>query len=137
MRKGNEYKYAKHQRKVLGWPKVSLGFFCKIKDTFFIVTNNFIDLDILSMSLSLVWYNVDCSQCVHLIAINFNWSPRRWGIVQREISSTATFDTVSQSQHLLHTQHKSFFALHCVFTFLDIIKHNMPKMLCIFFHLQY
>ena len=26
-------------------------FFCKIKDAFFIFTNNFIDLDILSMSI--------------------------------------------------------------------------------------
>ena len=35
---------------VLGWPKGPFRFFHKIKDTFFIFTNNFIDLDILSMS---------------------------------------------------------------------------------------
>ena len=35
---------------VLGWPKSLFSFFCKIKDTFFIFTSNFIDLDILSMS---------------------------------------------------------------------------------------
>ena len=35
---------------VLGWPKSPYGFFHKIKNTFFIFTNNFIDLDILSMS---------------------------------------------------------------------------------------
>ena len=29
--------------------KVCMGFFCKIKNIFFIFTNNFIDLDILSM----------------------------------------------------------------------------------------
>ena len=34
---------------VQGWPKSPYGFFCKIKDTLFIVTSNFIDLDILSM----------------------------------------------------------------------------------------
>ena len=35
--------------KVLGWQKSPYGFFHKIKDTFFICTSNFIDLDILSM----------------------------------------------------------------------------------------
>ena len=46
-------------------------------------------------------------------------------------TSQTTFDMFDQSQHLLHTLHKSFFFLHfsCVFTFLEIIKHNMPKML--------
>ena len=33
--------------KILGWPKSPCGFFCKI-DTFFIFTNNFIDVDIFS-----------------------------------------------------------------------------------------
>ena len=38
------------------------------------------------------------------------------------------------SLHLLHTLHKSFF-LHfsCIFTFLEIIERNMPKMSCISF----
>ena len=31
---------------ILGWPKSPFSFFCKIKDTFFIFTNNFIDVDI-------------------------------------------------------------------------------------------
>ena len=35
---------------ILGCPKSLYGFFYKIKDTFFIFTNNFIDLNILSMS---------------------------------------------------------------------------------------
>ena len=35
---------------LLGWPKSLFSFFCKIKDTFFIFTNNFVDLDILSKS---------------------------------------------------------------------------------------
>ena len=34
---------------LLGWPKTLPSFFCKIKGTFFIFTNNFIDWDILSM----------------------------------------------------------------------------------------
>ena len=35
---------------LLGWPKSLYSFFHKAKSTFFIFTNNFIDLDILSMS---------------------------------------------------------------------------------------
>ena len=35
---------------LLGWPKSLLSFFHKVKDIFFIFTNNFVDLDILSMS---------------------------------------------------------------------------------------
>ena len=34
---------------VLGWPKNPFSFFHKIKDIFFIFTNTFIDLDILTM----------------------------------------------------------------------------------------
>ena len=41
----------------LGYQKVLVVFFCKIKDTFSIFTNIFIDLDILSMStLSHYWF---------------------------------------------------------------------------------
>ena len=45
---------------VLGWPKSPSSFFRKIKGTFFMFTNNFIDLGILSMSaISYVVYNID------------------------------------------------------------------------------
>ena len=44
-------------------------------------------------------------------------------------ASQTTFDMFDQSQHLLHTLHKSFLCFTCVFTFLEIIKHNMLKML--------
>ena len=37
-------------RVVLGWPEGSFSFFCKTEDTFFIFTNNFIDLDVVNMS---------------------------------------------------------------------------------------
>ena len=39
-----------YKGKLLGWPKCPYGFFHEIKDTLLIFTNNFIDLDILSMS---------------------------------------------------------------------------------------
>ena len=36
---------------VLGWPESAFSFFHKIKNTVFMFANNFIDLDILNMSL--------------------------------------------------------------------------------------
>ena len=52
-----------HSVHVLGWPKSPLCFFHKIKDTFFIFSNNFIDLDILSMSaISHYWLLVGRGQ---------------------------------------------------------------------------
>ena len=48
---------------ILGRPKSLFRFFHKIKDTFFIFTNNFIDLDILSMStVSCYWLLVGQGQ---------------------------------------------------------------------------
>ena len=42
--------------KIMGWPKSPLNLFCKIKGIFFIFTNNFIDLDILSiLAISHCW----------------------------------------------------------------------------------
>ena len=40
-----------------------------------------------------------------------------------------TLDVLTVSQHLLHTLHKFFLHFSYVFTFLEIIKHNMLKML--------
>ena len=40
-----------------------------------------------------------------------------------------TYDTFHQSQHLLHTQHRSLLCVfQLCFAFLEIIKHNMPQM---------
>ena len=50
---------------VLGWPKNWCVFFCKIKDTFFIFTNNFIWI-FWVCQLSPAWYNIDCSQLMSL-----------------------------------------------------------------------
>lgn len=56
--------------------KSPYGFSRKVKDTFFVFTINFIDLELLSMSANLpTWYNIHCSQCLDLITLNFNWSP--------------------------------------------------------------
>ena len=41
---------------LLGWPKSLFSFFHNIKDTFFIFTKKFIDLDILSMSAAMSRY---------------------------------------------------------------------------------
>ena len=47
---------------VLDWLKSLFSFSCKIRDAFFTFSNNFIDLDILSMSVIVHVENVDCSQ---------------------------------------------------------------------------
>ena len=57
-------------------------------------------------------------------------TPHRPAINLQHKTSQTTFDTFTQSQHLLHTLQ----ILCSVFNFLEIIKH-MPKMLLIFFHL--
>ena len=48
--------------------------------------------------------------------------------LQHEILQT-TFGMFSQSQHILHTLQRSFLYFSCIFIFLEIIKHNMLKML--------
>ena len=54
--------------------------------------------------------------------------------LQHETSQTA-FYAFGQTQRLLGTLHKSLFVcFSCVFTFLEILQHNIPKMLHIFFH---
>ena len=93
--------------------------------------------------LSPTWYNGDCSKLMswfdhyqfHLDYRTMEHHPAR--NLQHKTLQT-TFDTFYQSQHFLHILQKSFFFLHfsCVFTFLEI-KHNMPKMSHIFYHLQY
>ena len=48
---------------LLGWPKSPFSFFCKIEDTFFTITNNLIDLDILTMlTISHSWLLVGRGQ---------------------------------------------------------------------------
>ena len=128
--------------------KSSYGYFHKIKDTiFFIFSNNhwfgyFDHVGNLQCGITLIVL----SYCLDLIAVNFNWSTQHWSIILRcfilnlqDETSPTTFDTFNQSQHLLHTLHKSFVCVcfSYVFTFLEIIKHNMLKVLCIFFYLQY
>ena len=88
--------------------------------------------------LSPTWHVVDCLQLV-------SWVDRcqpqllpDCGASSSMETSQTTFDTFDQSQHFLHTLHRSFLlSFSCVFTFLEIIKHNMPKRLHIFFPLQY
>ena len=81
--------------------------------------------------LSLVWYNVDCSQLMfQFVTINFNWSPQLGSNVQQEISNTKLhkplltqlIDHITFSVHCLNL-------FLCVSTFLQIIEHNMLKVL--------
>ena len=90
--------------------------------------------------LSPTWYNVDCSQLMswfghsgQLIYTFMEHRPMR--NLQHETLQT-TFDTFNQSQHLLHTLPKSFLHFSCLFTFLGVIKHNMPKYCFFIFHMK-
>ena len=116
---------------VLGWPKNTHISFSPITSIWIFW----------ACWLSPMWYN-DCSQlmsqfdCYQLQLVYLTMEHRRMRNLQHK-ASQSTFGMFDQSEHLLHTLHKSFFAFKYLFTFLEIIKHTMLKMLCIFFHLQY
>ena len=71
----------------------------------------------------------------HLITINFNWSTEPWSIVRHQ-SPAQNF-----ANHFWHIQSVTapsqsttqiFFELQFVFTFLEIIKHNLCPKCCFF-----
>ena len=117
---------------VLSWPKSLFSFFRNIKDTSFVLTNNFIDFNILSW-LPHAWYNIDGSQLMsqfdcwqlQLVYLTMEHHPVR--NLQHETSQT-TLDPF----HLSHSTFSIictnlFFAFSSAFAFLKIIKHNMPE----------
>ena len=73
--------------------------------------------------------------CLKLMAINCNWSLWPQSIIQQEISimklpkPPLTY-LISHSTFSTHCTNL-FFYFSCIFTFLEVIKHNMPKMLLI------
>ena len=84
-----------------------------------------------------MWYNIDCSQLIsqfnccqlQLVYLTMEHHPAR---NFQHGTSQIIFDTFNKSQHLFHTLHRPFFVcFSCVFTFLEIIKHNMSKC-CLF-----
>ena len=108
-------------------------FFCKIKDTFFSPITSLIWV-FWACQLSPVWYNVDFSQlmpqfdCYQLVYPTVEHHPAR-NMQYKNLQTT--FDIFAQSQHLLHTLHKSFFVCFSfIFTFLKVIQHKMLK-ICI------
>ena len=127
-------------RWVLGWPKIPFSFFCKIKDTFFIFTKNFTDLDILSYVgyLPLLapggWRPevlLNIFQCII--------QPTAKELFGQNVNSTKKLCKPLLTCSISH----STFSIHCTnlflhfscITFLAIKKHNTPKMLHILFHL--
>ena len=127
----------------MGWPKSPFSFLYKNKTHF--------SFSLITLLIWMFWvcrqssalYNVDFSQLMsnfdqyqlQLVYLTVEHRPVR---NLRHKTSQTTFDTFDQSQHRLHTLHKSFLVcFSCIFTFLETIKHNMLKVLLIFFHLQY
>ena len=118
-------------------------FFCKIKDTFFIFTNHSIDLDILKISaLSHYWLLVDRArgavkhlpvhQTAHskeLVGHNDNSA--------KKLCKPLLTCSIGHSTFSIHCTNLFLCVFGCVFTFLKITTHNTPKMMLIFFHLQY
>ena len=99
--------------------KVHLVFFCKIKDIFFIFINNFVDLEILSMSdISCYWLLVGGVQGCCQTSPNTQDSPTTKNSLDKmsmhQETLQITFNT-DQSQHFLHILHKSFFAFQLSF----------------------
>ena len=87
--------------------------------------------------LSSALYNIDCPQLMPWFGhCHLNWSTWSWSMVQQKVSSTKLRKpllTRDQSQHLLHALHRSVLLSSRIFTFLEIIKHNMLTVLRIFF----
>ena len=147
-----EYNFSDHilvtslPPETMGWPKGLYSFFCKIKDTFFICTNNFLELDILSMSaIFCMIYNIDCSQLMswfdcyqlQLVYLTVEHHPAR--NPRHDIWQT-TFDTYSvtaPSPYAAQIFFVCFLHLSCVFIFLERVEHDMLKLLHILVHLQY
>ena len=90
----------------MGWPKSLLFFSHEIKDTFFIFTSTFIDLDILSMSaisrvvqqwlFSMSRFDRCQLQLVYMTVEHRPARNRQYETLQ------TTVDIFNQSQHLLH-----------------------------------
>ena len=126
-----------------GLAKSPFIFFHKIKDAFFIFSNILIVLDILSM-LALFPQLASSGQRLGLLLNIFQWirQPHSKGLFGQNVNSTKKL----YEPLLIHLISNSTFSIHCtnlvlwfssIFTFLEIIRHNAPKMLCISFHLQY
>ena len=126
--------WTKGQTQILDWLKCLYGFFHKIKDTFFIFTNNFIDLDILStgaishvkLHCSQLMSQLDCYQ-LQLVYLTIEHHPERnlqQKLPKPLVTSSVTWNNceISHVQTALspYTAQISF-CISVVFTFLEII----------------
>ena len=119
--------------KMLGWPKSSSCVSLKIKETFFMFTNNFIDLDMLSMlALSLYRLPVGRGRGV-LNTFQCVTPPCSKGLCGQNVDSTKKLrkplwtHPVSHSAFSVYCASLFFSHVTCVFTFLEIVKRNSPK----------
>ena len=110
-------------------------FFCKIKDTFFIFTSNFIDLDILSMS-AVSHYGERPGVLLNIF--QYIRHPHSKELLGQNVNSTKKLHKPLKTRSISHSTFSinctnCFLRFSCVFTFLETIKHSMPKMLHISF----
>ena len=115
--------------------KVCFIFFHKIKYTLSFSPITLLIWIFWVCRLSPTWYKVDCSQimtrfALYQLQLVYPAMEHCPGRNPQHKTSQTTFDTFDQSQHFLHTLHKSL-CFSCAFTFLEIMKHNIPEC-CIF-----
>ena len=124
---------------ILGWPKSLFSFFHKMKDTFFISPITLLIWVFWVCQLSPTWYNADCSQ---LMSSFDHYQPQMVYPTYRGTSFGKKCPAWNLTNHFWHIQSvrtlspytAQIFLCVCVsvvFTFLEIIKHNMPKC-CVF-----
>ena len=117
--------------------KVHLIF--SIKDTFSIFTNNFIDLDILRVSaITCYWLLVGRGQKVPLNIFQCIRQSHSKELLGQNVNSTKKLHKPLKTRSISHSTFSinctnCFLRFSCVFTFLETIKHSMPKMLHISF----
>ena len=127
---------------VLDWPKSLYGYFHKIKYFSFSLITLLIWIFWI-LQLSPAWYNTDCSQLMYQFDhYQFQLDLPDHGAWCSEKSLGWIF--TNQFWHVWSVSAPSpytacifFFSFQFHFTFLKIIKDNIPKTLCSFFHFQY
>ena len=107
-------------RYILDWPKCLFSFFLYNKRHISHFTNNFIDLNILSMSaishVVCCWmFSVNVSTCVLSTSTGLPTMGHCPARNLEHTTSETTFDTFNPSQHLFHRLHQSFLCISVVF----------------------
>ena len=114
------------------WVGQKVGLVFSIEDTFFTFTSSFYWFGYFECISSLPHGVILSSFNASTWSLSTSADISQWGISRTKLQTIS--DTFDQSQHLLPTLFKSL-PSSCLFTFREMIKRNMLKMLLIFFYL--